>query len=173
VRRARVFTRATQASAIRRENAEEVTDEMMSRLSSRKSKGFTLIEMLIVIVVIAILALIVIPRLLGAGRKAKEASLKGDLHQLRNAIQQFEADCGDYPAALIDLVTKPSDTSGGSGLDLDLTAWQGPYLRTSQPDTLPKDPFTNDTDWAYDAATGAVHSAATLAALDGTNYTDW
>ena len=144
----------------------------MSRLASRKSKGFTLIEMLIVIVVIAILALIVIPRLLGAGRKAKEASLKGDLHQLRNAIQQFEADCGDYPAALDDLMTKPTDTAGGSGLDLDLTAWQGPYLRTAD-GTIPVDPFTGAADWTYDAATGEVHSAATLAALDGTNYTDW
>lgn len=146
---------------------------MMSRMVSRKHKGFTLIEMLIVIVVIAILALIVIPRLLGAGRKAKEASLKGDLHQLRNAIQQFEADCGDYPAALVDLVTEPTDATGGSGLDLDLVAWQGPYLRTSQPDTLPEDPFTGATDWDYDAATGNVHSAATLSALDGSSYTDW
>jgi prepilin-type N-terminal cleavage/methylation domain-containing protein len=78
---------------------------MMRRMMDRRSKGFTLIEMLIVIVVIAILALIVIPRLLGAGRKAKEATLRGDLHQVRNAIQQFEADCGDYPSAISTLMT--------------------------------------------------------------------
>ena len=146
---------------------------MMSRLASRKSKGFTLIEMLIVIVVIAILALIVIPRLLGAGRKAKEASLKGDLHQLRNSIQQFEADCGDYPAALTDLMTAPAaGTQGGQGIDLDVTAWQGPYLRT--PDGgLPEDPFTSAADWTYTAATGEVHSASTLTAINGENYADW
>ena len=146
---------------------------MMSRLASRKSKGFTLIEMLIVIVVIAILALIVIPRLLGAGRKAKEASLKGDLHQLRNAIQQFEADCGDYPATLVGLVTKPTSTAGGAGLTLDLIAWQGPYIRTATAGTLPSDPFTGSANWTYTAATGDVHSAATLTALNGTYYTAW
>ncbi len=150
---------------------------MMSRLASRKSKGFTLIEMLIVIVVIAILALIVIPRLLGAGRKAKEASLKGDLHQLRNAIQQFEADCGDYPLALDDLITAPgAGTQGGQGIDIDATAWQGPYLRT--PDGgLPKDPFQDQTlaaDWDYSTpASGDVHSKSTLTAINGENYSDW
>jgi general secretion pathway protein G len=137
------------------------------------NRGFTLIEMLIVIVVIAILALIVIPRLLGAGRKAKEATLKGDLHQLRNSIQQFEADCGDYPATLAQLVatTDPSG-NGGTGIALDSAGYQGPYLRT--PDGgLPKDPFTTAADWSYTATTGAVHSASTLTALDGTSYSAW
>ncbi len=142
-------------------------------MTNRKSKGFTLIEMLIVIVVIAILALIVIPRLLGAGRKAKEATLKGDLHQLRNAIQQFEADCGDYPASLDDLQTAPAAGSqGGSGIDLDVDGWQGPYLRT--PDGgLPKDPFTGAADWDYTASSGDVHSSSTLTAINGENYSDW
>jgi general secretion pathway protein G len=140
---------------------------------NRKSKGFTLIEMLIVIVVIAILALIVIPRLLGAGRKAKEATLRGDLHQLRNAIQQFEADCGDYPANSNQLMTAPSGGNGGTGIALDVTGWQGPYLRT--PDgNLPKDPFTDSsTTWAYTAASGDIHSGSTLTAIDGTAYSAW
>lgn len=146
---------------------------MMSRLASRKSKGFTLIEMLIVIVVIAILALIVIPRLLGAGRKAKEAALKGDLHQIRNAIQQFEADCGDYPATLDDLMAAPAAGSvGGNGIDLDVTAWQGPYLRTPDGNMI-EDPFTGAADWTYDAASGEVHSSSTLTAINGENYSDW
>ena len=147
---------------------------VMSRLSDRRSRGFTLIEMLIVIVVIAILALIVIPRLLGAGRKAKEASLRGDLHMLRNAIQQFEADCGDYPAALADLQSKAALAKGGNGIDLDATAWQGPYLRTGGAVTaLPLDPFTALADWTYTPASGVVHSNSALKALDGTNYSDW
>ena len=148
----------------------------MSRMVSRKHKGFTLIEMLIVIVVIAILALIVIPRLLGAGRKAKEATLRGDLHQIRNAIQQFEADLGDYPASLDQLVAlkaTPPSGAGGTGLDLDSNGYQGPYLRT--PDGgLPIDPFTALPDWAYDGPTGEVHSASTMGALDGvTTYDSW
>ena len=151
---------------------------MMSQMVTRKHKGFTLIEMLIVIVVIAILALIVIPRLLGAGRKAKEATLSGDLHQLRNSIQQFEADMGDFPASLDQLVAPkatPPSGLGGSGLDLDSAGYQGPYLRT--PDgKLPKDPFQDQTvaaTWTYTATTGDVHSASTLKALNGTLYSDW
>ncbi len=147
---------------------------MMSRMVNRKSKGFTLIEMLIVIVVIAILALIVIPRLLGAGRKAKEATLRGDLHQIRNAIQQFEADCGDYPSSLDDLMTAPSaGSTGGTGIALDVTGWQGPYLRT--PDgQMPKDPFTeSSTTWNYEASTGNVTSGSTLTAINGEAYSTW
>ncbi len=152
---------------------EEVNLKMMSRMVSRKHKGFTLIEMLIVIVVIAILALIVIPRLLGAGRKAKEATLRGDLHQIRNAIQQFEADCGDYPADITDLQTAPADGSnGGTGVMLDVAGWQGPYLRTPD-DNLPVDPFTTAADWSYTASTGHVQSASTLTALNGENYSSW
>lgn len=145
---------------------------MMSRMVNRKNKGFTLIEMLIVIVVIAILALIVIPRLLGAGRKAKEATLRGDLHQIRNAIQQFEADCGDYPASLDQLMTTPSG-DGGTGIALDVSGWQGPYLRT--PDSnMPKDPFTDSsTTWSYTASTGHVTSGSTLTAINGEAYSSW
>ena len=146
---------------------------MMSRMVNRRRKGFTLIEMLIVIVVIAILALIVIPRLLGAGRKAKEATLRGDLHQIRNSIQQFEADCGDYPSALAQLMTLPSAGNGGGGIALDVNGWQGPYLRT--PDSnLPKDPFTeSSTTWSYTASTGHVASGSTLTAINGDAYNAW
>ena len=146
---------------------------MMSRMVNRRRKGFTLIEMLIVIVVIAILALIVIPRLLGAGRKAKEATLRGDLHQIRNSIQQFEADCGDYPSALAQLMTLPSAGNGGGGIALDVNGWQGPYLRT--PDSnLPKDPFTeSSTTWSYTASTGHVASGSTLTAINGDAYSAW
>jgi len=146
---------------------------MMSRMVSRRHKGFTLIEMLIVIVVIAILALIVIPRLLGAGRKAKEATLRGDLHQLRNAIQQFEADCGDYPTDAAQLMTRPSAGEGGTGIALDVNGWQGPYLRTAD-GNLPKDPFTDSsTTWSYTASTGHIQSGSTLTAINGDAYSSW
>jgi len=147
---------------------------MMTRMVSRKHRGFTLIEMLIVIVVIAILALIVIPRLLGAGRKAKEAALRGDLHQLRNAIQQFEADCGDYPGDSGQLMTTPSaGATGGTGIALDVNGWQGPYLRTAD-GNLPKDPFTeSSTTWSYTAATGHIQSGSTLTAINGEAYSIW
>jgi type II secretion system protein G len=148
----------------------------MSKMLKRGNRGFTLIEMLIVICVIAILALIVIPRLLGAGRKAKESALAGDLHEIRDAIQQFQADLGDYPAALADVMAANaaglSSTTGGSGLSLDTTNYNGPYLRTAG-GTLPSDPFTGSANWTYTKATGSVASASTLTALNGTAYNTW
>jgi type II secretory pathway pseudopilin PulG len=120
--------------------------------------------------------LIVIPRLLGAGRKAKEASLRGDLHQLRNALQQFEADCGDYPANLSDIMqTKgwhPSGVGGSGVIMLDENGYQGPYLHTAD-GALPADPFTATADWVYAGTEGSVHSNSTLTALDGTSYSAW
>jgi general secretion pathway protein G len=140
---------------------------------SRQKQGFTLVEILIVIVVIAILAIIVIPRLMGVGRKAKESNLRGQLHSMRNAVQQFEADCGDYPSSLDQLLTAPSGGTGGGGITLDTLAWQGPYL-VSPNGSLPQDPFTeSSTTWSYIPASGEVHSGSTLTAINGQAYNSW
>jgi len=133
---------------------------------------FTLIEMLIVITVIAILACIVSPRLIAAGQKAKEAELRGDLHKLRNAIQQFEANCGDYPSKLEDLTLTELDggTKGGRGIVLDPKGWaeNAPFL-----ESLPRDPFTGEAGWDYDPETGEVHSGSKLTAINGELYSIW
>lgn len=105
----------------------------LSKLASRR-RGFTLIELLIVIVVIAILALIVIPRLMGASRKAKDSTLKGNLHIIRQAVENFYSDTGLYPLALDALVAEPENGIAVSGSTLTNTAlpdgvWKGPYLR--------------------------------------------
>lgn len=137
--------------------------------------GFTFVEMIMVVVIIAILALIVIPKLMYVGKDAKEASLKGYLHILRNGISQFEADCGDYPADLHQLQSKPmAGTLGGNGRTLDIKEWCGPYLRTDlYGSELPIDPFTGGPDWCYEPTTGFVHSASGLTASDGTKYHNW
>jgi len=141
----------------------------------RRRQGFTLIEVLIVIVVIAILATLVIPRLMGAGRRAKEAQLRGNLKQIRDAIERFEATMAAWPPALADVmaadgsaITADFDGNGGS---VDRLAYDGPYLAPTA--GLPKDPFTEAADWVYDNATGAVHSASTQTALDGSSYSAW
>ena len=150
----------------------QVTIARGNAVSGRK-RGFTLIEVLIVIVVIAILAMIVIPRLMGVGRKAKESNLRGQLHSVRNAIQQFEADCGDYPPSLDQLLTCPTEGAGGTGISLDVYAWQGPYLVASG-GNLPKDPFTDSaTTWSYTATLGEVHSGSTLTSITGEAYSSW
>ena len=146
----------------------------MRAMARRQRSGFTLIEMLIVIIVIATLAIIVIPRLLGTGRKAKEAALRGQLQQVRKAIEQFEADCGDYPSELPQLMTRPADgAGGGNGISLDTLAWAGPYLRTTD-GNLPGDPLTgSNTTWTYTPAGGRVASGSTLSSMSGEPYTDW
>jgi type II secretion system protein G len=143
--------------------------------SLRRRKGFTLIEVLIVIVVIAILAAIVVPRLLGAGREARETSLRAHLQELRNAIGLFQAQCGDYPADLADIMETTAPDTGGNGVEINDADFNGPYLTTPGGD-LPNNPVTGGnvagTDWTYNALNGAIHAAAGVA-VDGTNYSSW
>ena len=139
--------------------------------------GFTLIEVLIVIVVIAILAMLVIPRAMAARRTAKEAQLRGNLKQLRDAIERFEGTTAAWPPSLEDVLAPSGDAISGDfdgrGGCVDREAYDGPYLQTGD-GQLPPDPFTGAADWQYDSATGVVHSSSTLTALDGScTYNTW
>jgi general secretion pathway protein G len=142
--------------------------------NQRRFAGMTLIELLVVMAIILILVLTIIPRVQGASRQGKEATLREQLHALRNAIQQFESDCGDYPASLEQLVTRPLAPSfGGGGIKLEISGWQGPYVIGPTPN-LPKDPFTGRSDsWDYIAATGDVHSGYNARSSMGDSYSDW
>lgn len=145
-------------------------------LARNRGRGFTLIEVLIVITIITLLSLIVIPRAMSARRRAKEAQLKGNLKQLRDAVERFEATTGAWPPSLSDVVA--SDGSAitgdfdGRGGWVDRTAYDGPYLLTGS-GQLPKDPFTDAPDWSYQSSTGSLHSSSTLSALDGSAYNTW
>jgi general secretion pathway protein G len=142
----------------------------------RGEQGFTLIEVLIVIVVVAILAMIVIPRVMAATRRGKEAALRANLKQLRDAIERFEANTAAWPPALTDVLAANgaaiSADADGRGLSLDRNAYDGPYV-VSPDGNLPKDPFTNAADWNYNNSTGEVHSSSTLTAIDGSAYSTW
>jgi len=127
-------------------------------------KGFTLVEILIVMTLIGILVAIIIPNYSSSVIRAKEAVLKENLFQLRDAINKFYADKKKYPTTLDDLVSFK-------------------YLRE-----IPIDPFTKDTEWElihfepedpedFDPelleAIIDVKSKNQGKALDGTNYEDW
>ncbi|HEY3376906.1 MAG TPA: prepilin-type N-terminal cleavage/methylation domain-containing protein [Armatimonadota bacterium] len=147
----------------------------LSKFAVRR-RGFTLIELLIVIVVIAILALIVIPRLMGASRKAKDSTLKANLQILRNAVSQYEADCGMYPDILSSLTgTTTSQTGVPAG------AYKGPYLKDEgavipSSGGIPVNPYdtaatptytTSGTSWAYaGVSTGTVKVGSALSGTD-------
>jgi general secretion pathway protein G len=120
--------------------------------------GFTLIEILVVMVIIAILLSLVAPRYFETVERSKESTLKHDLIIMRDAIDKYYSDTGRYPDSLEDMV-------------------QRKYLRA-----LPEDPITDRTDtWIFippedisiQGALYDIHSGAEGNASDGSNYADW
>jgi general secretion pathway protein G len=127
-----------------------------------RQNGFTLVELLVVIAMISILAAMAVVQYRNSIQHAQEATLKTNLFRMRDAIDQYYADKGKYPASLDALVSEQ-------------------YLRR-----IPEDPFTKSADtWQttpaepdpgnpsaepgiYDVKSGAPGQA-----LDGTSFSDW
>jgi general secretion pathway protein G len=127
-------------------------------------RGWTLIELMIVISIVMILAAMSLTTYRNSVRLAKEAALRSDLFMMREAIDQYYADKGKYPEGLQNLVSEN-------------------YLRS-----VPKDPFTESADsWqtveaepqpgassntaepgVYDVKSGSDGSA-----IDGSKFSDW
>lgn len=127
----------------------------------KKSRGFTLMELMIVISLILILVSISIPAYNQSILRAKESVLKQDLFELRSLISQYTLDKQKAPQALDDLV------SAG-------------YLKQ-----LPKDPMTGEANWTVeqedtvmspdqtDPGIDDVHSSSNQISSDGTAYSTW
>jgi prepilin-type N-terminal cleavage/methylation domain-containing protein len=149
---------------------------LLRRLRRRLQLGFTLVELIVLMVVIGIIAAIIIPQMLGAARRSSESALRGDLRNFRAAIERFQADCGGLPPRLDDILAWSGDHVSsrfdGTGRELDLESYHGPYLRTGDM-LLPLDPFTDRRDWRYGSATGEVHSNCDQVGRDGTPYSSW
>jgi general secretion pathway protein G len=139
-----------------------------------KGRGFTLVELLVVIVVLAVLAAIVVPRFVGAGERSREAALRSDLKVLRNAVALFYTDTKAYPATLDDLAatTAPATGKDSAGTDKAITAgdWNGPYVESAPDDPISGTPFNYSTT---SPTVGKVWSSASGTARDGSNYSDW
>jgi general secretion pathway protein G len=130
--------------------------------SNKRGRGFTLIELMMVLTVISILVSIAIPIANSAIIRSKEAVLRSNLYTLRTLIDQYTADKLKAPQTLDDLVTAG-------------------YLRS-----LPKDPITDsNSTWQVvmedvtlfpeQTETGIfdVHSGSTANSSDGTPYNEW
>jgi len=123
----------------------------------KRSSGFTLIELIIVMAIIATLLTIAVPRYYASLDRSKEAVLKENLYQMRDSIGKYYADKGKYPATLDALASDK-------------------YLRK-----VPVDPITESAEsWVVvppqDPEKGGVFdvkSGAQGKALDGTEYSAW
>ena len=144
--------------------------QYISEKINRKAGGFTLVELLVVIVVLAVLAAIVLPKFMDSGNRSKESALKSDLTLLRNAITTFKTDTGLNPILLSDLSATSAPAQGNNGTsDVALIAanWHGPYVQT-----MPNDPVSAAA-FTYTKTTGTVVSSASGNGLDGTAYSAW
>jgi general secretion pathway protein G len=128
----------------------------------RSESGFTLLELMIVMVVIGLLAAIAIPAYTTNIKHAREAVLKEDLHVMRQAIDSYTVDKQKAPQSLDDLV-------------------QSGYIKV-----MPIDPFTHRSDTWMPVQSDAlstldqtasgiddVHSGSQETAIDGTSYNSW
>ena len=98
------------------------------------SRGFTLIELMLVLVILGILAAIVVPKFAGRTDDARKTAAATTISSLGTALDAFEVDNGYYPkgkAGLQDLVVAPRDAQSWKGpyvKDITLDPWQQPYV---------------------------------------------
>lgn len=125
--------------------------------------GFTLVEILVVVVILGILAAVVIPQFSEAGTEAKFSSLRTDLHTLRSQIEMYKSQHNNTPpsfANFIPQMTGQTDINGAVGTDY------GPYMQkvaTNQFNNLNTLDNTgtigdNVGGWEYDENTGVINA---------------
>ncbi len=106
----------------------------------RRNAGFTLVEIMIVIAIIALIAGVVATNVLGAGDKAKYKLAQSQLNTLAGKIETYEIDNGQPPAQLQDLLSAPSGSS----------TWLGPYAKEADL----KDPWGTAIEYRRPGQTG-------------------
>ena len=103
-------------------------------IRDKQRKGFTLIEILLVMAILAILAAVVVPKFTKRSQQAKETAAKTDIANLEVALDSFEIDTGRYPTnteGIKALIQEPINTKDD---------WKGPYLKRG----VPQDPWGNE-----------------------------
>ena len=88
-------------------------------LNPTRPSGFTLIELIVVIALVAVLAAVIAPNLLGKATEANRKSATIQLEKIANAVELYRLETGRYPEELSDLVQQPAGVE----------RWNGPYVR--------------------------------------------
>lgn len=126
-------------------------------METHSRAGFTLIELIVVMSIIAMLVTLALPKYIGSVQKSKDAVLRENLVLMRDALDKYYGDNGKYPDALNDLVSRK-------------------YLRS-----IPRDPMTESAStWMVippeDADKGGIYdvrSGAESKSADGSPYKEW
>jgi general secretion pathway protein G len=101
----------------------------------RKSRGFTLVELLLVLVILALIGGLVLPGIIGKAEGAKVKAAGSQINRLAMAVESYYLDTGETPDSLEDLVNESGDVPG----------WNGPYVK---PSSL-KDPWGREYVYEY------------------------
>ena len=139
-----------------------ITTRITKRATRKGKGGFTLVELLLVMTILAILAGIVLPKMAGRGEEARVSAAKTQISTFGTALGAYEVDNGNYPrgqTGLSSLMVKPRDAMN----------WHGPYMEKE----IPNDPWGKP--YVYQCPGRHNPSGYDLFATgpDGTVYGNW
>lgn len=139
---------------------------MVRRVNNRR-RGFTLLEILIVVGILALLAAFVLPNVLGRDRQARIDLVKSAIGRngsVGSGLMNYRADIGVYPEELKDLYERPSS------IDEDSGKWRGPYME-GRPEEL-KDPWGYEYVYKYPGEVNSDSYDLWSVGVDGQDGTD-